>query len=288
MLGHKRVVMSALMSGHLALAVSTVLYGLGIVAQTVAARRADERPGAGVGLLARLASDRLYLLGFTGQVGGFLFAFLAREELPLYLVQAGSSSAVGLATVIGVLLLGWRIRRVEIAVLAVMACGLLLLTGAAAPSEARELPLVPALAVLGVLTLAVLPLARVFKALTPVLAGVAFAVVAVAARNVSGKPLLDLVLHPLTWVMVIAAFVGQACLATALQRGSATSAVASMDATSVVLGAAAGLAVMGDRITPGREWWVALGILLVVSGVLVLGSTARRPAAELVSARGER
>ncbi|WP_089919690.1 hypothetical protein [Lentzea albida] len=276
------------MSGHLALAVSTVLYGLGIVAQTVAARRADERPGAGVGLLARLASDRLYLLGFTGQVGGFLFAFLAREELPLYLVQAGSSSAVGLATVIGVLLLGWRIRRVEIAVLAVMACGLLLLTGAAAPSEARELPLVPALAVLGVLTLAVLPLARVFKALTPVLAGVAFAVVAVAARNVSGKPLLDLVLHPLTWVMVIAAFVGQACLATALQRGSATSAVASMDATSVVLGAAAGLAVMGDRITPGREWWVALGILLVVSGVLVLGSTARRPAAELVSARGER
>ncbi|MFD4638969.1 hypothetical protein ACFWN2_16755 [Lentzea sp. NPDC058436] len=275
------------MSGHLALAVSTVLYGLGIVAQTVAARRADERPGTGVGLLARLASDRLYLLGFTGQVGGFLFAFLAREELPLYLVQAGSSSAVGLATVIGVLLLGWRIRRVEIAVLVVMACGLLLLTGAAAPSEARELPLVPALVVLGVLTLSVLPLARIFKTLTPVLAGVAFAVVAVAARNVSGKPLLDLVLHPLTWVMVIAAFVGQACLATALQRGSATSAVASMDATSVVIGAAAGLAVMGDQITPGREWWVALGILLVVSGVLVLGSVARKPAGELVAARGE-
>ena len=276
------------MSGHLALAVSTVLYGLGIVAQTVAARRADERPGTGVGLLARLASDRLYLLGFTGQVGGFLFAFLAREELPLYLVQAGSSSAVGLATVIGVLLLGWRIRRVEIAVLVVMACGLLLLTGAAAPSEARELPLVPALVVLGVLTLAVLPLARVFKTMTPVLAGVAFAVVAVAARNVSGKPPLDLLLHPLTWVMVVAAFVGQACLATALQRGSATSAVASMDATSVVIGSAAGLAVMGDQISPGREWWVAVGILLVVSGVLVLGSAARKPAAELVSAAGER
>jgi drug/metabolite transporter (DMT)-like permease len=276
------------MSGHLALAVSTVLYGLGIVAQTVAARRADERPGTGVGLLARLAADRLYLLGFTGQVGGFLFAFLAREELPLYLVQAGSSSAVGIATVIGVLLLGWRIRRVEIAVLLVMACGLLLLTGAAAPSEARELPLVPALVVLGVLTLAVLPLARVFRTMTPVFAGIAFAVVAVAARNVAGKPPLDLLLHPLTWVMVIAAFVGQACLATALQRGSATSAVASMDATSVVLGSAAGLAVMGDQITPGREWWVALGILLVVSGVLVLGSAARKPAAELVPAAGER
>ncbi|HUQ58478.1 hypothetical protein [Lentzea sp.] len=275
------------MSGHLALAVSTVLYGLGIVAQTVAARRADDRPGTGVGLLARLASDRLYLLGFSGQLGGFAFAFLARAELPLYLVQAGSSTAVGLATVIGVPLLGWRIRRVEIAVLVVMACGLLLLTGAAAPSIAEELPLVPAVTVLGALTLVVLPLARVLKGATPVLAGLAFAVVAVAARNVAGKPVTDLLLHPLTWVMVLAAFAGQACLATALQRGSATSAVASMDATTVVISSVAGLALMGDRITPGREWWVVLGVLLVVSGVLVLGSAAR-PARELVDAGGER
>lgn len=271
------------MSGHLALAVSTVLYGLGIVAQTVAARRADERPGAGLGLLARLAADRLYLLGFSCQCGGFGFAFLAREELPLYLVQAGSSCAVGLATVIGVLALGWRVRRVEIAVLMVMACGILLLTGAAAPSTARELPLVPALVVLGILTLAVLPLARTWKAATPVLAGIAFAVVAVAARNVAGKPLVEILLHPLTWLMVIAAFVGQACIATALQRVSATSAVASMDATTVVIGSIAGLALMGDQITPGREWWVALGGLLVVGGVLVLGSVTK-PAPDLVAA----
>ncbi|WP_245777784.1 hypothetical protein [Lentzea xinjiangensis] len=266
---------------------STVLYGLGIVAQTVAARRADDRPGAGVGLLARLASDRLYLLGFAGQAGGFGFAFLSREHLPLYLVQAGSSCAVGLATVIGVVLLGWRIRRVEVAVLAVMACGLLLLTGAAAPSSARELPLLPSLAVLGLLTLAVLPLARALKSATPVLAGVAFAVVAVAARTVAGKPLPELVSHPLTWLMVIAAFAGQACLAASLQRGSATSAVASMDATTVVISSVAGLAVMGDRIAPGREWWVVLGILLVVGGVLVLGATAA-PARRLVPAGGER
>jgi drug/metabolite transporter (DMT)-like permease len=275
------------MSGHLALAVSTVLYGLGIVAQTVAARRADERPGTGVGLLARLASDRLYLLGFSCQVGGFLFAFLARAQLPLYLVQAGSSCAVGVAAVIGVLLLGWRIRRTEIAVLVVMAFGLLLLTSAAAPSTARDLPVLPALVVLGLLTLAVLPLAGVLKAARPVLAGVAYAVVAVAARTVAGKPLLELVLHPLTWVMVIAAFVGQACLATALQRGSATSVMASMDATTVVIGSVAGLAVMGDRIAPGREWWVVLGVLLVVTGVLALGSVSR-PAPALVAASGER
>ena len=89
--------------------------------------RATGGPGTGhgLGLLARLATDRLYLLGFAGQVGGFLFAFLARADLPLYLVQAGSSCAVGLATVVGVLVLGWRVRPVEIAVLVVMAFGLL-------------------------------------------------------------------------------------------------------------------------------------------------------------------
>ncbi|WP_246292676.1 hypothetical protein [Lentzea indica] len=194
---------------------------------------------------------------------------------------------MGLATVIGVLLLGWRVRQLEIVVLAVMASGLLLLTGAAAPSTARELSLVPALVVMGVLTLAVLPLARTLKAATPVLAGIAFAVVAVAARNVAGKPLVELVLHPLTWLMVVAAFVGQACIATALQRVSATSAVASMDATTVVIGSVAGLAVMGDQIAAGREWWVVLGVLLVVSGVLVLGSVSR-PAPALVPAGGER
>jgi hypothetical protein len=189
--------------------------------------------------------------------------------------------------VIGVLLLGWRIRRTEIAVLVVMAFGLLLLTSAAAPSTARDLPVLPALVVLGLLTLAVLPLAGVLKAARPVLAGVAYAVVAVAARTVAGKPFLELVLHPLTWVMVIAAFVGQACLATALQRGSATSVMASMDATTVVIGSVAGLAVMGDRIAPGREWWVVLGVLLVVTGVLALGSVSR-PAPALVAAGGER
>ncbi|MBY8853831.1 hypothetical protein K7G98_38625, partial [Saccharothrix sp. MB29] len=76
------------------------MYALGIVAQSVASRRADDAT-SGLGLLARLLRDRLYLLGFGGQVAGFALAFLARAELPLYLVQAGSWGGGGVGPPVG-------------------------------------------------------------------------------------------------------------------------------------------------------------------------------------------
>ncbi|MBW4721960.1 hypothetical protein KZQ38_32725 [Saccharothrix sp. SC076] len=261
------------------------MYALGIVAQTVAARRAA--PGRGFGLLARLAADRLYLLGFTGQVGGFALAFLARAELPLYLVQAGSSCAVGVATAFGVLALGWRVRPVEVAVLVAMALGLVLLAGAAASSVAADIPTGIGFLVLGLPLVAVFAVSRRATGLMPIAiaAGVAYAVVAVVGRSLADEPLPELPLRPLLWLMVAAALVGQTCLAVALQRGSATSAVATMDSVTVVVTSAVGLLVLGDRITPGREWWVAAGVGLVVLGVLVLGRAARPVATPAVPDR---
>ncbi|MET1074782.1 MAG: hypothetical protein ABWY11_19195 [Umezawaea sp.] len=272
------------MLGCWELVASAVLYAMGIVAQSVAARRAELRPGADLGLIARLATDRLYLLGFTAQVGGFVLAFLARGSLPLYLVQAGSASAIGIATAFGVLVLGWRVRRVEVVVLVLLAVGMVLLGGAAAPSTARDLPPVMVAALVGALVLTGLLGVRagrpnaVVSAAVP--AGVAFAVVAVAGRALAGGVLLALPWQPLAWVLVVAAVLGQALLAGALQRGSATSAIATMDATSMVLASVVGMVAMGDRIAPGREWWVAVGLALVVLAVLALGKApATTPAA---------
>ena len=78
------------MLGYVELAASTSMYGMGIVAQSAAVHRV-ERPGAGLGLLARLATDRLYLVGFAGQVRGFVLAFLSRASLPLYLVLGSAA-----------------------------------------------------------------------------------------------------------------------------------------------------------------------------------------------------
>ncbi|WP_051772269.1 hypothetical protein [Saccharothrix sp. NRRL B-16314] len=264
------------MTGYLELAASAVLYALGIVAQSVASRRADEG-GGGLGLLSRLVRDRLYLLGFAGQVGGFALAFLARAELPLYLVQAGSSCAVGLATLFGIAVLGWRIRTVEVVVLVVMATGLVLLVAAATPSTAHDVPQGLGVVLFGLPLVALVLVQRRINGVVPLAtaAGLTFAVVAMTSRTLADEPLPTLPLYPLAWLMIVAALVGQSYLALSLRRGSATSTVATMDATTVVITSVIGIAALGDRITPGREWWVVLGVGLVVSGVLLLGSADR-------------
>jgi drug/metabolite transporter (DMT)-like permease len=268
--------------GYLLVVLSAFSYAGGIVAQTIAARRTAGENRLDVGLVARLAGDRLYLLGFSAQVLGFVLAFLARADLPLYLVQAGTTSAVGLAAVVGAVLFGWRIGRAESAALVVLAVGLVLLVGAARPSVSEALPLWAGLILLGVLV-AVAALAAV-AARVPgprgavalgVLAGCAFAVLAIASRPLAAGPLLELPTKPLAWLMVAAAVVGQFLLASALQRGSPTATMASMDATGVLLASAAGLLVLGDQVVPGRGPLVGIGLGLVVAGVVAMAFVAR-------------
>ncbi|WP_410571273.1 hypothetical protein [Amycolatopsis sp. cmx-4-61] len=273
------------MVDYAVLVASAVLYAVGIVAQSVAARRAGNRPGAGLGLLARLAADRLYLLGFAGQAGGFALAFFARASLPLYLVQAASSSAIGLATAFGVVVLGWRIRTAEVMTLVLLASGLVVLAGSSSASVATDLPIagvaVLAAVVLGI-GLAMVPAGRAATFLpAAVLSGVAFAVVAVASRTLAHLDLGALPGNPLTWLMLAAAVLGQASMAAALQRGPAAAVVATADATTIVLSSVTGIAVLGDHVVAGHGPWVAAGLAVVVCGVLLLGVQSRTGTAAL-------
>jgi hypothetical protein len=261
--------------GYLELVASTTMYGAGIVAQSVVARGTERGRSAGLGLLARLATDRLYLVGLISQAGGFTLAFFARASLPLYLVQAGSTCAIGLASLFGVLVLGWRVRFVEVAILLMMASGIVLLATAAESSVANDIPPQLVLALLGLpllIGLAAVRACRVNAAVSlAVLAGVAFGLVAIGSRSLADEPLLELPLQPLAWLIVLAAVLGQACLSVALTCGPVTSTVASMDATTMVLTSVVGVAVLGDHIAAGRGWSVVLGLVLVLLAVLALG-----------------
>ncbi|UOZ10692.1 hypothetical protein [Amycolatopsis sp. WQ 127309] len=261
------------------LVASAALYAMGIVAQSVAARRAGNQPGVGMKLLARLVTDRLYLVGFAGQAGGFALAFFARASLPLYLVQTASSSAIGLATVFGVLVLGWRLRTAEVVTLVLLASGLVVLAGSSAPSVADDLAPSGVLVLACVLAgtgLAMFRAARSDSFLLPaVLSGVAFAVVAVASRSLAHLDLLALPASPLTWLMVLAAVLGQASMAVALQRGPAATVVTTADATTIVLASVTGITALGDRVVDGGGPAVVLGLTVVVAGVLVLGHRSR-------------
>jgi hypothetical protein len=256
------------------LVLSSFAYAVGLMAQSVGARRARRGDRVDVSLLAALARDPVYACGFGAQVAGFLFAFLARGTLPLYLVQAATCASVGLAAVMGAVVMGWRVTRAETVVLAMMSLALVLLAGASEPASVSHVaPVVTWLLVVGLVSCALLAVpAWGMRGGVPLacLAGVAFAVLAVASRPLPSAPLSSLALNPLTWLTVLSAVVGQVLLAAALQRGSTTSTGASMDSVTMVLASVAGIALLADPITPGRTWWVIAGLVVIVGGVLAM------------------
>lgn len=264
--------------GYLLLVLCAFAYGVGIVAQSAAARRSATARGLDAGLLVRLVRDRVYLAGLGAQVLGFVLAFYARASLPLYLVQAGATSAVAVSAVLGALLLRWRVRPLDIGVIIAMGCGLALLVGAAEPATSDALP--PAvgvglLALLGLVGgLAVLVARRGAGDRRTValglLSGTAFAVLAIAGRPIAALPFWSLPLQWTAWLMVLAALVGQVLQVSALQNGSSTAAMAPSYAMSTVLASIVGLLVLGDGIAPGRAPWVLTGLLVVVAGVVAL------------------
>ncbi|MGE2713316.1 hypothetical protein ACQI4L_04585 [Mycolicibacterium litorale] len=237
------------------------------------------------GLVARLATDRCYAAGLAAQVAGFLLAFCARETLPVYLVQAAACAAVGVAAVIGAIALGWRVTGPECAVLAVLTVALILLAGAAEPSRVTAVPAATGwvLTALIAACVALTPVAWRARGAVPLagLAGAAFAALAVASRPLPALEWAALPAHPLTWLTLASAALGQILLAAALQRGSTTSVGAAMDAVTMVVASAAGLALVGDQIADGRMSWFVLGLILIVAGVLAMarvGTVVGEPA----------
>jgi hypothetical protein len=93
---------------------------------------------------------------------------------------------------------------------------------------------------------------------------------------VAGRPLAsaasfgDFVRDPLLYVLIAGSLVGQLLLGLAMQRGSTTAAVASMDAAGAVPAAIIGLVFLQDKIWPGREWLAALGFLVTLAAVIGL------------------
>src|SRR5689334_7707523 len=111
-------------SGWLFLAAMVIAYGIANLLQSVAAARTRPHDSFHPGLLLRLASHRTYLFGIGCQMLGFVLAFLARRELPLFLVQSAVAAGLGVTALLGVVLLKWRLPRAEVALLAMLGVGI--------------------------------------------------------------------------------------------------------------------------------------------------------------------
>jgi drug/metabolite transporter (DMT)-like permease len=260
------------------LAAMVAAYGAANLLQSVAAARTTVHHTFDPSLLVRLATQRTYIMGLGCQVLGFVLAFLARRDLPLFLVQASVAAGLGVTALLGVLVLKWCLPPAEVALLALLLAGITALVLSAQPAHSRRLGtagvIVLAAAVLVIALLGFFAV-RLHGALGSVvlgsLAGVGFSAAAIAARPLAGEHSLGGVFgNPLLYLLVVHSLVGQLLLGLAMQRGSTTAAVAAMDAAGAVPAAIVGLLLLGDRIHPGREWLAAVGFAVTLGAVIAL------------------
>jgi drug/metabolite transporter (DMT)-like permease len=259
-------------AGWFYLAAMIAAYGVANLLQSAAAARTTVHHTFDPSLLLRLAGQRAYLFGLLCQMVGFVLAFLARRDLPLFLVQASVAAGLGVTALLGVLVLKWTLPAAEVALLALLLGGITALVLSAKPAHSRQLGMA------GVVTLGValaVFAVRLHGATGSVvlgsLAGVCFSAAAIAARPLANEhTVAGIVGNPLLYLLVVHSLVGQLLLGLAMQRGSTTAAVAAMDAAGAVPAAIVGLLLLGDKIHPGREWLAAVGFLVTLAAVLGL------------------
>jgi hypothetical protein len=264
--------------GWFFLAAMILAYGVANLLQSAAAARTTVHHTFDPSLLVRLAGQRTYLYGIGCQTLGFVLAFLARRDLPLFLVQASVAAGLGVTALLGVLILKWTLPTAEIVLLTLLLAGIAALVLSAQPAHSRRLSTavvillavsVPAIALLGFFAV------RLHGALGSVvlgsLAGVDFSAAAIAARPLANEhTAAGFFTNPLLYLLVVHSLVGQLLLGLAMQRGSTTAAVAAMDAAGAVPAAIVGLLLLGDQIYPGREWLAAVGFVATLAAVIGL------------------
>ncbi|GAA2515530.1 hypothetical protein [Pilimelia columellifera] len=253
-------------------------YGVANLLQSIAAARTTVHHTLDPGLLLRLASQRAYLVGLACQMAGFVLAFLARKDLPLFLVQASVAAGLGVTAILGVLVAKWRLPRAEVWLLILLFLGIGGLVVSAQPAKSLPIGLAGVIALgatLGVIALLSVLAVRLHGAPGSValgsLAGLAFSAAAVAARPLASLHGTEALLtHPLLYLLIAHSIVGQLLLGLAMQRGSTTAAVAAMDAAGAIPAAIVGLLLLGDKVRPGLEWLAVAGFLLTLAAVIGL------------------
>jgi multidrug transporter EmrE-like cation transporter len=256
-----------------------VTYGVANFLQSVAAARVTVHSRLDPGLLVKLFAHRTYVAGLLCQLAAFFLAFFARRDLPLFLVQTAVAGGLGVTVLLGVALLKWRHPASEVVLLITLVAGLAALIVSAEVSQSRPLTgpetlalalTVPAVGLLGKVAVR-LPNGAPGSVALGALAGLSFGAVAIASRPLAGAGSLgEILADPLLYILLAHTVVGQLLLGLAMQRGSTTAAVASMDAAAAIPPAVVGLLLLGDRIAPGRGWLAAIGFALALGSITLL------------------
>ncbi len=268
--------------GWIVLAIMVLGYGTANFLQGVAATqdKADERLDPR--LLIRLARKKTYLLGVAFQALGTITAFVARRDLPLFLVQAAIGAGITVTALLGVLVLKWQLGRAELLLMVITAAGLAALIFSADPSTAKD-PSILTVVVLAALVVVFGVVANFAARLHGASGSVALGALgglAYGASAIASRPLVNadswqgFLLDPLLYVFVAHTVAGQLIFGLALQRGATTASSAAMNAMAAPV-AVVGLLLLGDQILDGRELLAGVGFVVTVGAVIGLAFYAQ-------------
>jgi drug/metabolite transporter (DMT)-like permease len=252
-------------------------YGLASVMQAIAAKAT---PGGGGAvdprLLVRVIGQWRFLVGIGLDLLGFAFQLAALQVLPLFVVQAALAASLAV-TAVAARFLGVSLGRREWTAVATVCVGLGLLglsarsEGTASVGNGFRLALIGVVILLGATGLSAGLLPRRLRA--PVLgliAGLGFGVVAISGRIIPSLRPAGLLTESATYTAIVGGAIAMLFFASALQRGSITTATAMLVVGETVFPASVGILALGDRTRPGYPLVAAAGFILAIAAALAL------------------
>jgi drug/metabolite transporter (DMT)-like permease len=256
---------------------AALAYGLASVMQAMAAQ---STPGGGDGvdprLLFRVVGQWRFMAGIALDLCGFGVQLAALQVLPLFVVQAALAASLAV-TAVTARFLGIKLGRREWAAVGAVCLGLALLglsaesEGASAIGNGFRWGLVIATLVLVAVGLSAgLAPKRLRAPLLGLVAGLSFGVVAISGRVIPSFKPIDLLTEPAVYTAIVAGASAMLFFASALQRGSITTATAMLVVGETVFPAAVGILALGDRTRHGFVVPAAAGFALAIAAALAL------------------
>lgn len=259
---------------------AAVCTGTAAVFQAIGARRVAGSSHVDPRLLWRVLHSRYYVAGLCLNGISFTMSLVALRSLPLFVVEAIIASNLAVVAVLATSVLRTRLRVREWFAVGGVIAGLVLLVVSVDPSHPGQMAstgqwsLLGAAIALGIVAL--MPGRRVKgAAFLGLLAGLTYGICGVSSRVLGHAASMDMLLtNPVTYALGIGSILGTLLYATALQRGSVTSASA-MTIVGQTLGpSVVGLLMLGGHSRPGFTMMAVTGFVLTVVGAIALARHA--------------
>jgi drug/metabolite transporter (DMT)-like permease len=261
--------------GVLAALVSALCYGVASVLQSKAARL--EPGGPGVRSLFRLLVRGPFIGGMLLDMMGFAAQFTALRVAPVFLVQAAQAASLAVTASAASAFLEIRLDRRDWLAVGATCAGLAALGFSAGPATAHSTgigfrgALVGAVLLLTVAGLAAGRLAEpTGSAVTGLVAGLGFGVVALAVRSLPDLSPIGLLADPAAYAVAGGGAIAFLFYARGLQRGVVTAVTAATVAGETLLPAIAGILVFGDHTRPGAVPVAVAGFVATLAGAALL------------------